>query len=481
MECEKDFDCPGTTSCYVNVTWLPEGESLCACEGFFGWTGDDCQDLTTQGYVYISLVSVCLALALPVFMTNVRALWRLFHIPGQSRWGLNSATLIFTLIALLGIIVWRISTLTVILTPQYNTVTFPGSELRLHPVLLAEKFTLAVATVFSTLGMLNVSILWLEIARKSARMLYRNTDSIWGGYARSVYLFEFCFVCVLTFAVAKTSASLAALLSLPFIFIIICTFIFGAINMTKLIGFLDGSKPFLPHLSSSVGSKVSEDPETGSLPGDDAADVEECDAADDDNGKQDFENVAHTRIGTMTARVKDKVGAAPSLKRTRTRKNSLEKLTTTQRRERKDEYVELLEKIRRTGIQIILSLAGLFTATAIYSILGVVYGSRELCRPGSSHCVSAITSDLMAYFELFSVASVVFYMCRNVCALERRRDEANRGQGSGASRGKAMSPGFRQSAALQPMAPIEPPSEAPLTAPSHAAFSMSNPGHKDEA
>mmetsp|Transcript_16769 Transcript_16769/g.19006 ORF Transcript_16769/g.19006 Transcript_16769/m.19006 type:complete len:361 (+) Transcript_16769:271-1353(+) len=50
--CESDFECPNKTVCYQNVSWA-EDEVFCACDSWFGWVGDDCDELGPQSKMWI--------------------------------------------------------------------------------------------------------------------------------------------------------------------------------------------------------------------------------------------------------------------------------------------------------------------------------------------------------------------------------------------------------------------------------------------
>lgn len=445
--CETDFDCPGSLVCYRDVSWIGEGESECLCSAYYGWSGDNCEVRGVQTKLSIALCSIAAILAVLALLYNIGAVWRLLQIPEQRKWDISAATLTFTLLSLLGILGWRISTMAITLTPQAYILHIATTDEKVHPAVMAEKVFLGIAIVFTTLASLNVSLFWLEVAKKTAHLL-NTDDSIWGGFRKQVYAFEFLFFIVIIVAAAKASTSLAALLSIPFLVVIGVTYGYGLRRMNNLIHQLDESIAISGALSSPTASAMNRSQSIVGLPpelhldgnADNGQDPNTRASAasaspipttsmslEDGNGGEPHKrpksnNSAIEFITSMSnsvgSRVRNSMMAAKTKIRTRT--VSLEKLTFKQRRERGGEYLHVLNKVRRTTFEMLFSGSCLLAVVAVYSIIGVSVGERQVCRPDSRACAPAVCSDISAFFLLGCIVAVEKDIYENTRTLSNR-------------------------------------------------------------
>ena len=78
--CEEEDDCnPAETNrlCYANISGFDQSDLSsdgCACNTFFGWTGDACQDYSYSTYITVAVCAVTVSICALVLIRSVAML-----------------------------------------------------------------------------------------------------------------------------------------------------------------------------------------------------------------------------------------------------------------------------------------------------------------------------------------------------------------------------------------------------------------------
>jgi len=415
-ECSGDFECPSTELCFVGVSWLPQNvSSLCACSTFYGWRGPTCESPGTQTLFLLVIASGILVAALMGFIYAIRAMRRLWEASPSMRAlrkNPSCATLIYVFSSLLSVIAWRLSTIVVLTSPEKNDLALSVSDEKLHRGIVAENSFKALAMIFATLASLNVSLVWIHVARKSARMV-RVEPNQWGNFDKAVYAFEILFVAVLIVGATRARTALAAALALPFLLIIAISYAWGLREMRQLLVLLGQSVEIqsvideTPREGSYVSPPYSESLSMPASP--EWADRESTNPRFEESG--DGDGLAETPAQSRRSRVLQALQTPIRAASTRFRKPSLDK-TSKKGREVRNRYMKLLTKITKTATLVMTSVMVLFVSAFVFAFLSLYFGEREICSPDNL-CWPSILSEIISLFIVGLVATIEHYVYHN--------------------------------------------------------------------
>ncbi|GBG28011.1 Hypothetical Protein FCC1311_042342 [Hondaea fermentalgiana] len=233
--CEQDVGTNGCAApyvCYVNASWN-DGVSLCTCSLWFGWHGEECLELGGPSYYLLASAGVQGIAAFVGLLAAIDACAKsVRHFGVQAN--VQAVTLLFSMTAQMLLVTWRAIVMAIVLTPQYhNLEATSNSSGRTHALVPYERLFIASFMCFGTLGLLNVSLVWVQVALRSHHVTQKVTSGL-TSYRRTVYAFETIFVAGLVGLNVAGMTAAITIFSAPFILFMIVTFTFGANKMSEL-------------------------------------------------------------------------------------------------------------------------------------------------------------------------------------------------------------------------------------------------------
>jgi len=234
-----DEGCAGTLVCVEldQAGWLSAvgfANDTCLCDYWYGWSGENCDQLTSQSTVLIVSTIVQLIMCTAIITVTCWA----FLLVRKQGMKLNAAftTSIFGLISVGGVLGWRTVSLAITLNPGGSTdlLEVNGRLTKSHQLLPAERAFLVLVSIFSILTFANVSLMWIQIAQSSKKMS-REMSSNLDESRKYIVGFEIGWTLV---ALIMASLGFLAILSLFLlipILVIIATYAVGRAQITKLL------------------------------------------------------------------------------------------------------------------------------------------------------------------------------------------------------------------------------------------------------
>jgi hypothetical protein len=370
------------------VRWV--SNATCVCNPYHGWRGADCTGLSTQSYVLvaISCVGALLALiALCLSVVVVRSVVR----SGMRKWSNTTATLLLVLIALVALICQAVARVAIVLTPQYNRLKLPWSNTqRFHSFTVYEKVSIAVALFASMGAATSVSISWIDVARKSAKLLPANKSSAFADYSVPVYLTGFLMFAAIATGSALARQDLVVLFVVPFTWALIGVYIYAQHKLSQLLLAIGEIKESESGTASSSAAAASPSP------------------AEEESSPARGRSSTRTRaLGSFTGAV---TGAMLSKVM---RKNKMI--------ESKNKYLGLLNKLRWTTRLVIAALTTLFSVGLAYACLSVFVGWRQVCDPSKTFCSVALLEELMLLQLIAVIIPVEWWLYQNAVNQGRSR------------------------------------------------------------
>ena len=230
--------------CYWNTSW--SSEPACGCFALRGWTGPDCTELGVTTVVILVLLGAMQAVALLLWVIQLRDFSRLLRVSGcSSCWrGWPSATYMthLMLVLALSFFLWAstLRTLTYWQTggnPSWRAGYDAGSgRTGQFKEQSMEKYYLIMMFFFELFAVLAasfISVTWVELA-EAAKASGRS-----GATVRRYRLFATVFNCA--FGAAMLAVAIAGLVeyilivALPFVVVLIITFSVGRRRLTRLL------------------------------------------------------------------------------------------------------------------------------------------------------------------------------------------------------------------------------------------------------
>jgi len=395
--CSKDFDCSNPLICFS------DGE--CGCHVFYGMAGAGCTGYSLQGFLVLLLASITLLLSLFALGLNIKVILRLRRY-NMREWNTTSATLAFTTVSLIGLVVWKSSTIAILLLPELHDLKLATSDRKLHRLVPLEKVFQALAVMFAFLASINIVVKWLDIAARSQRLL--RVQGVWGtGYTRRIYGFMGLFILALIIASGIGDSEIASAAGIPFVIVLQLSYVYGVFKMGNILNMLANSlklqdgrgSPRLVMPSSNVHSTSSMEPQADS-------------ELSSKMGEEDRSSV-RASVGRNVFNVVRKMSV---------RVSSARPLATTEpKSEKVHEFYTLLQRIRTTAVLIVLAFGLLILVNAYYAVMQLLFGFREACNPREPVCLIGISFELIGLGTLAIVATVEKYIHDNVKFVIMRR------------------------------------------------------------
>lgn len=235
--CTQDTGSSGCVApyvCYIHASWY-NNTNLCTCSYWYGWSGDDCLELSGASYFLISSAGIQASAAFIGLALATVLLARYFYIDGCKFGNIQVITLILLWLALVVLICWRVVTMMIVLTPWDNTLEIKANdEGRVHQLTPVERAMIGLTMCLGTLALLNASLVWVQIARLSRHLTH---NMRWGlsAYRRTVYVFEGLLVIGLTILFGLGLTGYVTFFAAPFLLFMIVCFAYGAVSMTSLL------------------------------------------------------------------------------------------------------------------------------------------------------------------------------------------------------------------------------------------------------
>lgn len=192
-------------------------------------------ELGGTSYFFIVSASLQLLLGLIAFIAASILLLRFIRVSGCQT-NVQVATLMMLWSAMLAHICWRATTIAIVLKPDQNILEAGSNgELTRQPLLMPlERAMVGCTLCLGTLSFLNVSLVWVKVARMSRHL----TQSMKRGlsvYSRVVYVFEGLLVVGLAVLFGLGRTAYVAVFTAPFILFMIGCFAYGAAGMVEML------------------------------------------------------------------------------------------------------------------------------------------------------------------------------------------------------------------------------------------------------
>ncbi|GBG24009.1 Hypothetical Protein FCC1311_002272 [Hondaea fermentalgiana] len=243
MACETDFDCPTTLICYSAenaASWYYEHyganapNSTCDCATWYGWTGDDCTELSWVTYIHVALQMITALIALVWALAGIHVLWRLFRVDRDSNFfSAGNITAMYSTLALLFMLAWRLINIVMFLRPDLYDLRLVDETDKLTQLTVPDRTITAATATFTTLCALNVSLMWLQVANQSKRL--RKEVAYFTVYRKIIIAFEILFTLAIVIVMALNMPFYATLVAYPFIIFLFVTYAIGQHKMTALL------------------------------------------------------------------------------------------------------------------------------------------------------------------------------------------------------------------------------------------------------
>uniref|UniRef100_A0A7S3V079 Uncharacterized protein n=1 Tax=Aplanochytrium stocchinoi TaxID=215587 RepID=A0A7S3V079_9STRA len=253
-ECHVDADCKDNELCYIGTSWyenqLPWQSNSsfrpgCACNAFYAWSGDNCDELTAATYVFVIIAAInALVLLVSIYLLS-RSVWLLYK-RDNNTCVLNAGmfTAITTIPGALGLLVWNLTTTGVGSAlkrtgPFYSRDEFASSDPYKGRFNQLGFLAAGVGYILVTLAAIMISLMWLEIADMiNESRLSDKTDRL-KKYRNFTLAFIVCYgVTLMTSAFVerrKNTKQFHGLVVVPFNSVVLVVYAIGAYKFTQIL------------------------------------------------------------------------------------------------------------------------------------------------------------------------------------------------------------------------------------------------------
>jgi len=238
MACVVDDDCAVAHLCYpANASWNEEGVAFCACNSFYGWTGDDCLTLGPLSVVQLinTLLQVGLSMAVvAVLGRDLFDYWRAFD--GRLQLNASVQTVLYIWAGAICIFLWRFLFVLGIVLPSANDRVLQGDD---QPASAFSFYALSRPfnvgqEVFLFASILTISVVWVEVAAASRSLNARLVDNV-ARYRRVVIGLELFFATCMLIIGGFGRFELSGVVATPFIIGLIIMLVIGRRRMVSLL------------------------------------------------------------------------------------------------------------------------------------------------------------------------------------------------------------------------------------------------------
>ena len=226
--CSTDADCPGAALCAINQTWAAFPQ-MCYCDFVYNHIGASCTEVGPYGWLYFSIHLI------DCIMTSSWCLVGLYDLMLLVKWGrfkrdAVSTSLVLSIGAAISLCLLMGTEIRFIfqsLPPDAIT----GSKSDQSPL---SRVLLAFTFFFCTSSMMNISLVWIEIAENAEKMKMTQDQNV-HRYRKFLLVYYLFFLGLIVVSLSLDNEILAAAAALPGIFFIVCTYTVGFIKMRRML------------------------------------------------------------------------------------------------------------------------------------------------------------------------------------------------------------------------------------------------------
>lgn len=190
IPCKTDLDCPLTAICYNNSRISVE-VGQCGCDYDYGDVGDLCNQRSSMTYFILGWFSFFIVISTLSFLF---ALYEIFMIQrtGERLSFLNvkTTTLIACMLTYASFILYAGSGIVILLNPQAAPMSEQTAVTKKRSLAYLRTAGLALYSFFLITSLLNVSILWLEVAIASKKFQRVLSPQVSKNYRYAVATFD---------------------------------------------------------------------------------------------------------------------------------------------------------------------------------------------------------------------------------------------------------------------------------------------------
>lgn len=234
--CTIDSTCPGRALCAINTTWSEKAQ-VCHCYFAMDHIGAQCETVGPYGWTSLILNSVFCAIGALGFFYE---LYLIFRLVWMKQFSINAVT-ISTILNSLGLFgcVLQIGGITrFVFDPM-----IPNEHGRKTDTYRLAIFSISIAFFFSTLAMLNISLVWLEIANNVKRLLPSSSGKMVKKYKTSLILYYSIFLGVMIPAMIWMNQIIMAAMATPGLFFSMTMYMYAAWKIRSILGQSNSSTP----------------------------------------------------------------------------------------------------------------------------------------------------------------------------------------------------------------------------------------------
>lgn len=255
IDCYDDLDCPYSSICYYNITFKFNGKAdpwrstntnpttniyrnVCGCDSQFGEMSSRCDAYSP--YKLFFIISSALAMVYCVFVTFVVILPLLYHLIMETKVKIIDFSVVTLVQSIgvfvsiffvkLGIFLNRILNDKFVLV--YNPIIKKHEKYRLYDNLTI--FGSASAVFFVGSSMMNIGLVWLDVARSSRRFRY----SFFAGTVSRCRLFVISsnFLLLMSMIIiGSIQPFVTSILVTPFLFLFLFIYSYGAFQISRAL------------------------------------------------------------------------------------------------------------------------------------------------------------------------------------------------------------------------------------------------------
>lgn len=190
IPCMNDTSCPYTSICYYPFPSTPT-KGLCGCNAGWGEIGDRCDQPGTATIYRLIVYSILCGLSFIFTIYIIYELYRLYFIHGNKTLNARSTTLISCMFCLAGMAAYFLLGIHITQHPNEDVDSVQTTIIKKRAYEAERSIALAIMAVFFIAGILNVSLLWLEVAIASKKFKRITSSHLSRRYRIALFLFDF--------------------------------------------------------------------------------------------------------------------------------------------------------------------------------------------------------------------------------------------------------------------------------------------------
>lgn len=193
INCISDKDCPYSSVCYYfNPSNITNGQ--CGCSLEYGDIGALCNQQSAMTYTRVALMAIASFLAFMVVVYIIYELFKIHADSGLKKLDVKVTTLIECALYELFVIIFNIGGILTLVHHEPVPIVDSVTGRKKRSFFLMRNAGTAGLVLFLVAGLLNVSVLWLEVAIASKKFKKISNPQVSKSYQKVILVFDIIFV-----------------------------------------------------------------------------------------------------------------------------------------------------------------------------------------------------------------------------------------------------------------------------------------------